>query len=1029
MPAFLQRFALRILALALAAALSPLAWGIGALAGLDGDSPSACDPTLPVQRVVLLRPDPGHQVLLIAPVYHGPRRDFVWLVPTPRLTPAADLFLASEDFIASVMDRTAPVVQVAIADPLAPPDAGSAAPPAAAASPADAPLPVSYLLESMRFRGGQDLCDWLERSGYRPPPGLAAAAGRYVQRDWAFAVIRGHFAASSGRLVQGALPPIGLRMATDRPLLPLGISAAGAPRSTRLQAAVVSSAPLTTDDLPVADVPPQREPKPGQWQGELVPDADPSGLLRLAIVRGPCPYTDLGIESLRWLATQPAVDPASWATLFQGVLPPAALRDLAFRSSDSGPFATRVLQHHQVPVRGLNHLRTPRGRLITLVVLLLAGALVMRLRALSGGQAARGHLASLARAAIYSGGIVALPVALAAVRQHLHQMPGPASFMSGQLPLSLTLLWGAAILLWAAVTLLHVLRNVTACLPSRWGFIILALGLTAPPLVALVIAPPAPMREAAALGFSANLGVAQLAATVGAVALGMLLSFLVTAALADRGRGRRLALEAAVLLLAASLSMPILALAGRGQDPNADALPVSLQRSAALLRDGLLRFQEDLGAVPGELADLAATRAPEHGLDLAANAVPLSAGRAQGPYVDPLPPDPLTGRPDTWLYSPLLPGLLASGGLDVTITAPTAEAGHAPEPAAYWAVPRPVDVRQAIGSVGPLVWSSTEGFTRFGLTDAGQFVAQAVDINRLRAAVLTGDQAARIRGLRLAAAAEGTSLLIACDVTRPPASPDAPASPRCAVFESDNGGHRITPLSPPLRGQIGALACSPDGLWVCATVDGPGGPGGLYLLGSDGLWQGPLGQAVARVAWHPSGAYVLALAAIPTAGASDKPLYQLLRIWPDGRQEPLAEKRRFQSTLLCCSQDEAFCADDEGRAVAIGLANGTLRRLRARGRVLDGLHLSQDRLAFLVRRPAEDEKPERLAVLITDRSAGDSTFTEPELPQDTAWAGGQVIGLHQPTGYLFIHVWPDSGPPGKVFLVGKDGKPTQEVPQ
>ena len=72
-----------------------------------------------------------------------------------------------------------------------------------------------------------------------------------------------------------------------------------------------------------------------------------------------------------------------------------------------------------------------------------------------------------------------------------------------------------------------------------------------------------------------------------------------------------------------------------------------------VLRAAVSRFYDDTGAYPASLSALAATTAPATGLSPAAASVAISAGSWNGPYVEKIFNDPITGT--AYAYSTTVP--------------------------------------------------------------------------------------------------------------------------------------------------------------------------------------------------------------------------------------------------------------------------------------------------------------------------------------------------------------------------------------
>ena len=74
----------------------------------------------------------------------------------------------------------------------------------------------------------------------------------------------------------------------------------------------------------------------------------------------------------------------------------------------------------------------------------------------------------------------------------------------------------------------------------------------------------------------------------------------------------------------------------------------ALKSDLKLLRNAVGLFQTDTGAYPKTLADLAATAAPAAGLDSAGADATITASEWHGPYLQEVPPDPVSGAAFTY---------------------------------------------------------------------------------------------------------------------------------------------------------------------------------------------------------------------------------------------------------------------------------------------------------------------------------------------------------------------------------------------
>ncbi|MCX8052710.1 MAG: type II secretion system protein GspG [Armatimonadetes bacterium] len=71
----------------------------------------------------------------------------------------------------------------------------------------------------------------------------------------------------------------------------------------------------------------------------------------------------------------------------------------------------------------------------------------------------------------------------------------------------------------------------------------------------------------------------------------------------------------------------------------------ALRSDLKLLRNAIALFQADTGLYPSTLEDLAATTAPQTGLDRTGTDVAINASDWHGPYLQEVPNDPISGNP------------------------------------------------------------------------------------------------------------------------------------------------------------------------------------------------------------------------------------------------------------------------------------------------------------------------------------------------------------------------------------------------
>lgn len=96
----------------------------------------------------------------------------------------------------------------------------------------------------------------------------------------------------------------------------------------------------------------------------------------------------------------------------------------------------------------------------------------------------------------------------------------------------------------------------------------------------------------------------------------------------------------------------------------------TLQRNLSLLRKAIVCFEMDTSRFPETLDDLAATTAPENGLNGAGSLKPIKASDWRGPYVHAVPDDSVSGAAFVYLTAPPDTGKVRSSatgnGLDGT---------------------------------------------------------------------------------------------------------------------------------------------------------------------------------------------------------------------------------------------------------------------------------------------------------------------------------------------------------------------------
>ncbi|HVL38259.1 MAG TPA: type II secretion system protein [Fimbriimonadaceae bacterium] len=93
-----------------------------------------------------------------------------------------------------------------------------------------------------------------------------------------------------------------------------------------------------------------------------------------------------------------------------------------------------------------------------------------------------------------------------------------------------------------------------------------------------------------------------------------------------------------ILAVLAAIAIP------RFMDSGIRSKEASLRGNLKLIRNAVELFQNDTGAFPSALADLAATTAPANGKDTAGANKSISSGDYKGPYLQAIPNDPVSGN-------------------------------------------------------------------------------------------------------------------------------------------------------------------------------------------------------------------------------------------------------------------------------------------------------------------------------------------------------------------------------------------------
>ena len=1002
----------------------------------------------PLLRAVVYRPSQTSELLILQPVYHGPAEEFCWVIPLPSRPALRNIFFGSQEFVDAVFERTAPQVRTEIIDPSAPTSHDAQATPAltpwaAVVRSADRLHLGNYGLRIMAPRSGSQIARWLHRAGFAVPDGLEAMADDYLRDDWSFLMVKAYPRVADGKQVTKYLRPLCIRFGTDTPVLPLAVSRLGTAKAITLQLVVVAERPVACREIQHKDLT-RRATLGARISYESYRDRLARvGVLREAVVRGACSYSDLSYDARRWWGVRNPPWSRLWATRFFGTIPISQTQDLTFIPDDDvQPFRVHIARTHTLPSRARQTALSARDRLIVLVVLLLMAGGTMWGLGLSADQRddLRGKTRAMpafsfgARVAIYTGGLMLLGPAIMALSRSIHLTRPLRQFMSGQLSLTDTVAWAAILVVWAVSTMHFVARSLRQSDESKWDFWLVASALWLPLMATAVFWPSAPMHEAARSGSTECIGVAQLAAMFAISGLAVLLAQVAHAAAKGPQRAQLTSAEFGLLLAVTILAYPFVQ---GGSYAVPQAVLAHEERTEALasglhqLRAALADYAAEHGALPASLSALTPVRSQSHPHD-----VPRPGAIAEDDDgLTELPRDPLTGSTTTWIYHRLMPGLVSSGGFVSELGPLEQDAATSPPMTNYWQLPQPSGLRGALGPVAGMIWGEGDALLTTDTAQNGDTIARAVTIRRLCGSVVRVRQVAGANGVVLATTPGGTGLLLSC-VVKPGVTGALEAgdqSEYTAVFEVAGAGHQLAPVGQPIEGRCARLQPSPDGVQIACIVAAPGGAPGrrLWAIDPSGKWQGPLASDIVQVVWHPSATYMLALTCHEgTAPARSKSRRcELVRVWPDGRTDPLAAGLTFTGELLATGLGSAYAVTSDGTLTQVPLRKGHPRALPTPGGQVTDIHcLSGDGLAALVRGAASAGAQARGSVLIFDRKGKLSKTLSPAAPPGVRWQDGKIIGRHDGTGYVFLHLYDKDPVGGVIALVGEDGAPAQEVP-
>jgi len=1048
----------------------PQLWADGALVPLgDPDEGSAEPIRVAARRAVIIRPNHREELLLLQPLYHGPVREFCWLIPTPVAPEPRDVFPASQEFMDAIFRRTAPLVETELAD-------ATAWQPFLRPAPKDSPRLVQSLGErdvgpgerlDVRWyelavlpqgKGLNDVSDWLRGNGYSVGEDLARVCRAYLQRGWRFVALR-VLPTIRGQAMR-YLSPVGIRLTTDRAVYPLAIASPGAPERTLVQLVVVAPVPVDCAESPSTLLPRHALLPAGRWYEQFRCTQGDGGLVKEAQALGALAFADMGHRADRW--AEPAQYPWSrlWATRFTGQIAARDLTDLTFvGAADVRPFRVHIYQSAQVGAGPGTWLRTGLGRFLGgWVVVLLCGYALWATGWVAerrGSPQGKGRQQPpwrfVQRLGLYGGWLVLLSPAVLALHRSLDQLTGPRLYLSGQMSPSATAAWALALAIWAALALRLVAMEVRETGGVR-PFLVLFTAASLPLLIFVPLSPSPQMRLAASLGEPPNIALAQAGALAAIVGFATVLAWLLLTVVNGPRRFRWMAGEFSALLLVFLAASPLFH--GGGRDKS-KVVSTSYRSAVAEARRSVAAFRYRQQAFP---TTLSAATGPggAAGLDGAGNPIvlkPTAAYRASRP----LPADPLTGTTD-WIYDPLIPQQVISLALRTRVGLSRFDAADAPSPESYWRVPSRARIAAVLGRTRSALWGAADTLVRADGSSASGPMLCAVDVGTMRAACISAQDASPLGISRLSAPNGGAVLALSAQITgRVPSQPggdvgSGPNRPRTAIFTVTGPVLRVVPAGTPLAGRIAALEASPDGLrFACILTQELHSPfdRSLWLLDAAGMWIGQLADGVARVAWHPSGDYLVALLAAEQGGAvrSAPPPCRLVKIEPGQKHQAIGTYGRYGPSMLAVSYGRVFSVDADGALRGVELATGADEVYHEpSGEVLDLIHLGMGRVAALIASPvaAGTRRIAQLRILGSpgaeeshglgesegegaDEPLGGRLISPIASPQ-VRWTDGRIIGAYGSSGYHFVHLWSAEDQTGRVFMIGENGAPPQEIP-
>ncbi len=1059
---------------------APALWAGGLLvpAAEQGRSPADLIVSAPAQRAVIFRPDDSSEVLLLQVAYRGLARPFCWIIPVPGEPGTQDVFTASQEFMDSVFQRTAPVLETEIIDPLAPYHPKGKPHPGG-----DLVLPRpyerslgqrglfsagGYTVTILDARSRPSLAEWLQVRGYAVPGDLDAQIASYAERNWRFVALEGKPVAPADSAVMEYLRPVGIRFETKRPVYPLALAQAEAQPATLLELVVIAPVPVSCEQPASVDLGGRAVLKPGQAYERYRAGLRKDCLVREAVTRGACPYKDLGYDASSWTGSRKPQWNKFWSTRFAGVLPREKLVDLVFKGNETRPFRAHLQRSYEVRPQGLDLLRTGAGQTAAVMLLvLLVGTIAWMARQtaefhlppdlawvegeseetslfrarqkvavagtlLTGPEA--GFRGFVPRLVMYAGAIALAGPAWFGLTYRVDYLRGARLLLGGQMVWWQSLLWVLVLVAWSLLALRYVSRAPRGDGQQRTLVTLLTVLLSVVWLALVVFAPPASMREAAKLGAPGIVLLAQVAASLAIVAFSAIVAYLVAAGPWVSAVSRRLVAEFALLVAVVLLASPVVL--GRPATRQA-AVQAEKSRWEAYgqavgeLQDALSQFRQDQRAYPLSLSALTASEAPREGVDPAGNRLGLATQGPPVPYLASLPRDPLTGSATHWLYDPLSADLVWSDVFSTVVTTPVQDAAVAPKPTDYWRLPAPEALREALGKARDVLFGSPDSLVRVanGTVD----LVEAVDLHGLRAGLCPLREVPGLDEPRFAVAPDRSSMMLSCAVRREIVAGSTMPRVKSAVFDVSSSGTRLTPLGAPVDGQVLALQTSGDGVRAgCILNTGYAGRDerSLWSLEPNGEWRGPLAENVQRFLWHPTEACMIALVArddLPT-GAS-RPVCDLVRVWPDGRNDPLDPGQRYSDAILVATGKDVLALTTGGGLHALSTDGEESRDLEVGGApVLDALYLGEERVAVLLG-PYQKSTGETSTgqLVLFNLAEGEQTSVSPVAPKGTLWTGGRILGNHAPTGYLFLRLWQRDPQAGRVVMVNQNGGPVQEI--